>query len=182
MDAFFVVVTGAAAAGGLALFGRGAAGGLALFGRGAAGGGPVNAVVLFHGRIASGGLAEIERFFSFGSAYNYWRDVTASLGASCPGEDEFRRMVMEVFGDETVRAEVSSYGPCDLRQKVIASVASVVFRREGAAPGDGPGAASTVMEEGRWKVRTYPGVFPGPLLAKLKLGARQGGEEGCHLK
>lgn len=135
--------------------------------RGAAGN-PSWCVSVFHRVLAEGRLDEAGNFFSFPSAYQYWQDVTAGLGASCPCEDDFRRMVMEAFGSVAVRAEVSSYTPTGFREKVIGCAGSVVFakRAEGGASTVGDtGVASVVREGGRWKVRTYPGVFPGELLA-----------------
>ena len=77
---------------------------------------------------------------------------------------------MHAMSAETARAEAASYRPTDFREKVVGAVASVVFTREGS-PGGGSAAVSVVFEGGAWKIRTYPGIFPGGLLAEAKLGA-----------
>jgi len=136
----------------------------------------IRCVALFRAAIAGGALGEIGNFFSFASAYQYWRDVTASFGAAWPDEPAFRQMVLEHFGGVEARAEAASCRPAQFTSRVIGGVASVVFRREGA---DGREAVATaVFEEGAWKVRTYPGVFPGRLLAQARASAAQGARNG----
>ena len=126
----------------------------------------IHCVARFRERIAEGAVGEIGNFFSLSSAYQYWRDVTTSTGAACPEEALFRQMVMEHFRSAEVRTEAASYRPVQFRSKLIGCVGSVVFRRGGA---DGCEAVATVvLERDVWRVRTYPGVFPGTLLDRAK--------------
>lgn len=131
---------------------------------------PVEGLALFHECLTSGRTEGIGDFFSFVSAYQYWSDICASLGRTIPDEAAFRSMIEALFASALVRDEVSSYSLSDCREKIIGPVASVVFRKRGA--GDQKGVASLVREDGGWKVRTYPGVFPGELLNEIRRGVR----------
>jgi hypothetical protein len=142
------------------------------------GGGPGSGVVLFHGRLGAGDLADVEEVFSFRAAYAYWKDITASLGIAPGTVDEFRGILEGIFSQERVRAEAASYRPGDIRSKVVGEVASVVFTKEMAGGEGEPAVATVVKEDGRWKVRTYPGVFPGELLGQAKRRAGEAHERG----
>ncbi len=120
----------------------------------------------FHEALSSGASCEIGNFFSFASAYQYWRDVTAALGVACPPEDAFRRELVERLGRAEARKAARSSRPALLRVRIIGAVAAAVFRVE-SPPGEA--VASVVLEGGAWKVRTWPGVFPGELFSQARL-------------
>lgn len=131
---------------------------------------PSVSVRLFHQAIAAGRLGEIGNLFSFASAYAYWQEVATSMGFGCPGEEAFRRELLDAFAGDMARAEVSSYTPLGFKVKIIEAVASVVFMKSSDGA-EGEFAASAVREDGCWKVRTYPGVFPGEMLSAVLRGA-----------
>ena len=131
---------------------------------------PSEGLELFHECLASGRTEALRDLFSFSSAYQYWSDICASLGRAIPDEAAFRSMVEALFASTLVRDEVSCYNPGGCREKIIGPVASVVFHKRGA--GNQRRVASLVREDGRWKVRTYPGVFPGELLCEARPSAR----------
>lgn len=134
------------------------------------GSGPGERLVLFHDRLAEGCIEDIGELFSFTSAWEYWRDIAVSLGLPVPQEAEFRAMVESLLSSSLVRDAVVSCRIRPVKVKTVGSVASVVFERSGGQ--GGRVVATLVNEGGSWKVRTYPGVFPGELLS-LRNAARR---------
>jgi len=141
---------------------------------------PSAKVAVFHRRLASGQLENIDEFFAFPAAYNYWCDIAVSLGIPRPRQEDFRVAVARLLAADDVRAELSSYRPVEFRQKIVGEVGSVVFRKEGAPPGNDSAAVSVVLEDGRWKIMTYPGVFPGRMLVEARRDARSAREGREH--
>jgi len=134
--------------------------------------GLVEALLDFHRRLAEGRLAGLDEVFSFESAFSYWCDIANSLGQVGPERGAFARMLEEHFASPEVVAEVRSYTPSDFREKTMGRICSVVFRRKreaGANGADEEGVASMISEGGAWRVRTFPGVFPGGLLSRLRM-------------
>jgi hypothetical protein len=129
-------------------------------------GGPAEAVRRFKDCLAEGRTSEIEDVFSFASAYQYMADLAASFGRGIPEKTSLRREIEDIFASAAVREGLASYSVEGMREKIMGRVASVVFTRAGAT--EGVGVASLVMENLRWKVRTYPGVFPGELLPRMR--------------
>ncbi len=128
--------------------------------------GPAEAVRRFKDCLAQGRTSEMDDVFSFASAYQYMADVAASFGRGIPEETNLRRQIEDIFASTAVREGLASYSVEGMREKIMGRVASVVFTRVGAT--EGIGVASLVMEDQRWKVRTYPGVFPGELLPRMR--------------
>lgn len=126
---------------------------------------PCDCLRELHECLVSGQTERIGDYFSFSSAYRYWRDIATSLGAAVPEEADFTRTLEALFASSLVRGEVSSYTPGAFREKIMGRVASVVFERTGS--GGTTGVASLVLEDGCWKVRTCPGIFPGELLSRV---------------
>lgn len=87
---------------------------------------PSVSVRLFHRAVAEARLAEIGNLFSFAFAYQYWQDVTAALGTTCPSEEAFKHQLLGIFA--AVRAEASSYTPSRLSAKVIGQERFCCFR------------------------------------------------------
>ncbi len=134
-------------------------------------GSPARAVVLFHESLAAGRPDDAADVFAFAAAYRLWADVSASYGMSCPAEVEFRNEVRTILSLDETHSLAASYDVAALRHLVIGDAASVVFeirRRDSSAE---TGVATAAMEDGVWRVRTYPAVFPGRLLAALKSAA-----------
>ena len=123
--------------------------------------GPVEAVRCFRDCLLQSDVSRAGEFFSFASAHEYMSDIAASLGQRIPEETVLRREIEGLFSSAEVHATLASYSLEEVSEKIMGPVASVVFRKAGAA--GGIGVASLVMEDRRWKVRTYPGVFPGRL-------------------
>jgi len=123
---------------------------------------PTAALRRFRRVLVSGDLEDMGEVFSFSSAYDYWRDIAVSGGGAEPEREWFREMINALFASSLVRDTVSSHRIENPREKIMGPVACVVFERAGD-PGC-EGVATLVKEAGAWKVRTYPGVFPGELL------------------
>lgn len=151
-------------------------GGAVLLSGGTAASTPVGCVIVFRDVLLAGRLGEIEECFSFSSAYEYWCDIAASLGHASPDESEFRGMLMSSFSSEEVLEELAAYSPEGFAERRIGSAASVVFLKRGARGTEARAVAAVVAESGVWKVRTYPGVFPGGLLARMGMTGNEGGE------
>jgi len=145
---------------------------LLIDGRGP-GNAPHRAVMLFHRSIRSGRTAAIADLFSFRAAYDYWRDVTASLGLGCRAEGEFQTMLSQRFLLDEVRSDAASYRVVAVRSKILGSIAGVVFTKVKSSGQRETAVATVVFEDGRWKVRTFPGVFPGTLLSEVKRSAAE---------
>jgi hypothetical protein len=135
-------------------------------------------VAVFHDAIASGRVDEAAEAFAFDAALEYWRNITTALGVRCEGGGAFRQTVMEILRRQEVREKVSSCRLADFKCKVIGGVGSVVFKQETVDGESLTGVATVAVEAGRWKVRTYPGVFPGTLLAEAKQSAARARDGG----
>jgi len=120
--------------------------------------------------LVSGDLEDMGEVFSFSSAYDYWRDIAVSGGGAEPEREWFREMINGLFASSLARETVSSHRIENPREKIMGPVACVVFERAGD-PGC-EGVATLVKEVGAWKVRTYPGVFPGELLYSMNARLR----------
>lgn len=137
---------------------------------GESGSGPVERLVLFHDRLGDGRIEDIGEIFSFPSAYEYWRDISVSLGLPVPREAEVRAMVESLLCSSLVRDAVVSWKIGPVKAKIVGPVASVVFKSSSGQRGQG--VATLVKECGSWKVRTCPGVFPGELLSLISAARR----------
>ena len=142
---------------------------------------PSACVISFHDCLAGGRVEAAASVFSFTAAYRYWRDVAASLGVGCQDEGDFRSVVMAMFSEGPAARGLSAYGIAAARSKVIESVGSVVFEKEAPSGANETAVATVIREDGRWKVRTYPGVFPGRLLAEaMRAAATARGEANSY--
>jgi hypothetical protein len=83
--------------------------------------------------------------------------------------DEFEETVRSLFASRLVVDHLRERGFRCIGERVLGPVASVVFDSGGLGEGSRTGVASLVRgnggngEDGGWKVRTCPGVFPGEL-------------------
>ena len=136
--------------------------------------GPAESVLGFHQRLAMGCTDGIGEVFSFAAAHRYWLDVSASLGLRLPEFAAFRRMIEGVFGCGSLQGRLAGEKIGSFRERIAGPVASVVFERD--ADKGATGVASVVLEEGCWKVLTYPGVFPGELLGQARSRSRSARE------
>ena len=141
---------------------------------------PSGCVISFHDCLARGRVEAAAGIFSFAAAYRYWRDVAWSLGVSCQDEIDFRGVVMAMLSDGGSSSGLSAYGIAAARHKIIGSVGSVVFDKESPSGANETAVATVIREDGCWKVRTYPGVFPGRLLVEAVNAARARGESDSH--
>ena len=125
---------------------------------------------LFHDLLAEGRTEDVEELFSFSSAYEYWRDIAVSAGLRVPEEGKFQAMVKALFSSSLVRDLVAGSEIRPAKVRVMGPVASVVFERSLST--GARGVATLVNEGGSWKVRTYPGIFPGELLSLIGAARR----------
>jgi hypothetical protein len=139
---------------------------------------PSGCVISFHDFLAGGRVEAAAGIFSFAAAWRYWRDVAWSLGVGCQDESDFRGVVMAVFSGGSSAGGVSAYCIAAARHKIIGSVGSVVFDKESPSGANETAVATVIREDGRWKVRTYPGVFPGRLLVEAMRAAAMARGEG----
>ncbi len=131
---------------------------------------PAAVLKRFHDLLAEGHIDEIGEVFSFASAYDYWRDIAVSAGLRMPQEAPFREMLTALLSSSLVRDELASHRIEGPRERIMGSVACVVFTRAGDKTDEV--AATLVREAGVWKIRTYPGVFPGELLSLVNAGPK----------
>jgi len=129
-------------------------------------------VVVFHDALAAGLPGKAAELFAFEAAYNYWRNMTMALGVRCEDFARFRNTVTGILGETESCGRARASRLSGIRSKVIGAVGSVVFTEETPDGIRQTGVATVAFEEGVWKVRTYPGVFPGRLLAEAAAGAR----------
>ncbi len=138
------------------------------------------AVLSFHERISSGDLSEIDGMFAFESAHKYWLDITTALGAPCAGVEVFCSEVLALFEKASVREQESSYSVSGIRTKVLGAIGSVVFTKDFKENKSETAVATVALERGGWKVRTYPGVFPGEMLSQVRRSAGGAHERGSQ--
>ena len=101
----------------------------------------------------------------------YWLDITTALGAPCADEGVFCSEVVALLEKASTKEQESSYSVSGIRTKVLGAIGSVVFTRNIKGKGRETAVATVVLEAGGWKVRTYPGVFPGEMLSQARRGA-----------
>jgi hypothetical protein len=125
-------------------------------------------VARFHEALASGRAQEAQGLFSFEGAYEYWTTLAVAFGRKCPDAAQFRQAIVGVFSDARVHSRETSYGISGVRSRTIGAIASVVFDRSCAPSGSETAVATVIRDADGWKVRTYPGVFPGGMMNDLR--------------